>query len=465
MSLLAYLYYHKYIVETDTEEWDDVYGYPASTTSFDTRYASKVGQHSSTTSHNGSPSEDHRQQLSKKWSVRRIMNYLKRVEDGGEPDDYFGSAGAFTSANSTANTSPNLAEPPATSNSLLSSSSSTTTTISTSSTRTSTSVGSSSESSSPSSASSMLQQRLSAVDDPANLNRAPYVVSADLLHQSEATTHQNHRQSHRSRQNDIPFQHTDTPHPHHQQTHIPSIPLQQEETSSDHFSEENEATVTLDSIQNQPHPSVLQLNWDPPSSQATTDKLASSTTTTASPPSSQLVGSAYDMTLPDGSSRRTSEAFSQRSIHFPSSLSNSTSTSRRNSSSNTSTSQLSTNDDDFDNDTNAEPWRDFNTELYLSSSSSSGGGGDGFSVGIAQQRRTDQEKQQKLPTSRKRLDDGGGLTSSQSQSDTRSWTSERRGQTFLEQTFHVLGDDQAIVMVCGDPIKVGGGKVPSYLHL
>jgi hypothetical protein len=146
------------------------------------------------------------------------------------------------------------------------------------------------------------------------------------------------------------------------------------------------------------------------------------------------------MTLPDGSSRRTSEAFSHRSAHFSPSLSHSASTSRRNSNSYTSTSQLG--DDDFDNDNNAEPWKDFDTELYLSSSS------DEFSVGNAQRRRTDQQKQQKQPSSRKRLADGGALTSSQSQSDTRSWTSERRGQTFLEQTFHVLGDDQAIVMVC-----------------
>jgi hypothetical protein len=145
------------------------------------------------------------------------------------------------------------------------------------------------------------------------------------------------------------------------------------------------------------------------------------------------------MTLP--ASRHTSEAFSQRSMHFPSSQS--ASTSRRNSSSNTS--QLSTGDDDFDSDSNAaEPWRDFDTELYLSSSYS-----DESSVGNAQRRRTDQQKQQKQPSFRKQPPDG--LPSSQS--DTRSWSSERRGQTFLEQTFHVLGDDQAIVMVSGDEIK------------
>ncbi|KAI8331032.1 hypothetical protein BC941DRAFT_517810 [Chlamydoabsidia padenii] len=431
MSLIAYLFYQKYIVETEDEGWDDGFVYQALTPSIDSRYTSKSGQHSSTTSHNGSPSEEHRQQLSKKWSVRRIMNYLKRVEDGGEPDDYFGAAGALTSSNNTANTSPNLIVPsttkiPTTSNPLISSSSSTTTTLSTSSTRTDTSVSTSSSasSSSPFAASSLIQERLSALDDSGNIGNSLHGIPPHILSQLEATsTHQNH---HRDRRFDTVSQGF----AHEQPSSFSPMPPQQDETSSDHFSEENEATVTLENIQHQPHLSVTQLDWNPPS-KTTLDK---STFTAGA--AAEEEESTYNTA---GSSRRTSGAFSDRSIFYPSSIS--ISTSRRNSSSNTSTSNMS-DDDDYggdDGDTNTEPWRYFDTDTHSSSSSDDN---DNHSVA---QRRYQQKQQGQVHLSRKRHPDGR-LNSSQYQSDTRSYSSERRGQTFLEQTFHVLGDDQAIVM-------------------
>ncbi|CAO3594332.1 unnamed protein product [Absidia cylindrospora] len=454
ISLLAYAYYHKYKDDDDDDSYDG-YTYSTSGTSLEMRHNEKSGTHSSVSSYNGSPLEEDRRPLGKKWSVRRIVNYLKRIEDG-EPDDYFGNVGNVNNPISITNTSPKSTSttPSAASISFVSATSSPI------------ASSSSSISSSPLSASSLLQQHISASDGNGEgllvpTTATPHSIPSHILSQFEATTHRNHR--HRQHQ----IQQSSSQHPHpatSKKEPVPSpssssssIRHQQDETSSDHYSEDNDATVTLDNIQNQPHLLVTQLNWNPPSPKsvsgepsstaASADKsTATATTTTAAavPPPIEVFETTSTIAIPASGSRRTSETFSESSVYSMSSAS------RRNSSSNTSSSFVSTFSYDDSNDSSMDLWRHFDNTLDVNTSDYEDDGGG--SVHDRQQRSTqrkqsqqkNRQQQRQNGKPKKRLPDGGVIMSSQS--DTRSYSSERRGQTFLEQTFHVIGDDQAIVM-------------------